>query len=106
MADDEILRRLDEHTERGNELMSEVRQEMRLSREQHADLREFIREQTVRAERVTDRQVTALDALVLRQDEGIAALRQMRVEIREELRDLRAESRAQTQALMKVIDRL
>ncbi len=86
--------------------MSEVREEMRLSREQHSDLRESIREQTVRAERVPDRQVTALDALVLGEREGIAALRQMRVELREELRDLRYKSRAQTQALLKVIDRL
>ena len=77
-----------------------------MSREQHSDLREFIREQTVRADLVTDRQLTALDALVLREREGIAALRQMRVELREELRDLRYESRAQTQALLKVIDRL
>jgi len=65
-------------------------------------LREFIREQTVRAERVTDRQLNALDALVLRQHEGVAALRDMRTEIRE----VRDERKAQTEALLKVIDRL
>jgi len=87
MPDREFLDRIDRHMEqgnehmaRGNELMEGVREEMRLSRELHADLRVFIRETNLRADRFL---------------EGIL----------NELRDLRAESQAQRQALLKTIDR-
>lgn len=87
--------RIDLHMERGNELMESVREEIRLSRdeirlarEQHADLREFIREINLRAERFTQMAIAELRALSAGQD------------------DLREESRAQTQALLRVLDRL
>ena len=95
MADRDYLERIDRqmergnlHMERGNELMEEIREEMRLSREQRersdemfADLRTFMREITLRVER-GGREMVA------------------------EMRDLRAEGRAQTQALMRMIDRM
>ena len=81
--------------ERGNELMDEVRkeirlsrEEIRLSREQQADLRVFVREINLRAERAMELVTAELRALSAGQD------------------DLRAESRAQTQALLQVLDRL
>jgi hypothetical protein len=84
----EILRRLDAHMERSNELMDKIhveveltREEVRLSRQSRDDLRTFIREMIVRMERTTQAQVA-------------------------ELRDLREESRAQREALLRWIDRM
>jgi Ribonuclease G/E len=95
VAESEILARIDRHLERSNELMDEVRreidltrEEIRLSREERQtsremfdDLREFIREITLRVERGGREMV-------------------------QELRDLRAESQAQRQALLQLIDRM
>ncbi|MGI8440072.1 MAG: YdeI/OmpD-associated family protein, partial [Thermoleophilaceae bacterium] len=90
-----LLETIEGHMERGNDLMDEVREEIRLtreevrlSREQHADLRVFIREASLRAERFTEGVLAELRALSAGQD------------------DLREESRAQTQALLRVLDRL
>ena len=81
--------------ERGNELMETVREEIRLSREeirlsreQHADLRIFIRDITRRAERVTQEMIAELQKLSAGYE------------------DAREETRAQTQALRRMIDRL
>lgn len=102
MVGDEFLAHIDRHMERGNEhmrlgneLMAEVRDEVSLTREEirlsraereqsramFADLREFMREITLRVERGGREQV-------------------------KEMRELREESRAQTQALLRVIDRM
>ena len=85
---DELMRRNNELFVQNVELMNEVREELRLSHEQHADLREFIRAQNLRAERVADRQVRTLDQLIAKID------------------DSRDETRAQTRALLEVLDRL
>jgi hypothetical protein len=71
-----------------------------------ADLREFIREMTTRFERMTlgfERTMAALIA-ELQRDRVLAERRH--AENRVELRDLREESRAQTQALLRILDRL
>jgi hypothetical protein len=73
---------------RGNQLMDEIREEMRLSREQFAELRVFMRDITLRIERGGREQV-----------------RQLR-ELTESVRKDREENRAQTQALLRVIDRM
>ena len=81
MADDEILRRLDEHMARGNEIMrrsNEVIEENRLA---FQDFRGFLRELTLRHERATNRLVEVLEDLV-------------------------EESRAQRAALFLILDRL
>jgi hypothetical protein len=90
-----FLDRIDRHMERGNELMAGVREEMRLSRAQaaeharlYADLRQFMREMTLRVQRIAREEI-----------------RELR-ELREEHRDLHEQSRAQTQALLRVIDRM
>jgi hypothetical protein len=116
VAEGDVLKRIDAHMERGNELMGrgnelferntelfvrnvelmdDVREELRLaredrrlSREQHADLREFIRTENTRAERLTERQVRALDRMIEKIDDG------------------RDETRARTKALLALIDRL
>jgi len=74
--------------DRGNVLMEAVQEELRLAREQHADLRVFIREMNLRAERFTQGVVNSLEA------------------VSADLRDLREESRAQSQALLLVLDRI
>jgi hypothetical protein len=102
VAEDELLKRIDvhmargndhmargnEHMARGNELMEDIREEMRLSRAEReqskamfADLRVFMREITLRVERTGREQVEAI-------------------------RDLRAQTQAQTEALLRVIDRM
>ncbi|MGI8727549.1 MAG: hypothetical protein ACR2K6_07715 [Solirubrobacterales bacterium] len=109
MTDSEFLARFDRHVERmdghlqqGHQLMTEIREEMRLSREEirssrdevrssqeeRGDLRTFIREITVRQERVTQQLV-----------EQIA-------EGTRELRDVSLASRQHTQALGLMLDRL
>jgi len=83
------------HMERGNQLMTEVSKEIRLAREQHDDLRRFIREINLRAERFTQAAIAELQKV----SEGQRRLS-------ESHEDSRAETRAQTQALLAVIDRL
>ncbi len=80
--------RFDEHMARGNELMGEVKDEMRLNREERAESREFMREIVARIERGSREEVRVLQGLT------------------DEIRDLIAESRAQREGLLRVIDRL
>lgn len=84
----ELMERSDALMERGNVLMEAVQEELRLAREQHADLRNFIREMNLRADRFTQAVVDSLNA------------------VSADLRDLREESGAQRQALLLVLDRL
>ena len=123
MAHDEVLARIDAHMERGNELMERgntlmergnvlmdrgealarrshdlmdsVQDELRLSREQHADLRQFIREMNMRAERFTQRAIEHLERLGRKVDANSS-----------HMEDLREQGRAQTEALLRVLDRL
>ena len=113
MTDPDFLQRIDGHMSRanefmnrgnelmarGNELMDGVREELRRSRETHDDLRVFIREERLRAERFTQNMVTATRAFMAEQS---AALR----DVTDELRDLRQESRAQREAVLRMLDRL
>ena len=89
------MERGNRHMERGNQLMTEVSKEIRLAREQHNDLRRFIREINLRAERFTQAAIAELQKV----SEGQRRLS-------ESHEDSRAETRAQTQALLAVIDRL
>jgi hypothetical protein len=71
-----------------------------------ADLREFIREMTLRFERTTRALIAEMredraEARAERQEAG----RKLDV-ILAEIRDLRGESRARTQALLRMLDRL
>jgi hypothetical protein len=70
------------------------------------DLRQFIREMVLRMERFTNAQVRALDGLTAGVERLIREMRQEFLETRAELRDLRAESRAQREALLRILDRL
>ena len=88
MRQREFLRRLDAHLEHSNALMAQVteeiqlsREELRLSRGERQDLRTFIREMVIRMERAAAQQAA-------------------------ELEDLREDSRAQRDALLRLIDRL
>jgi chromosome segregation ATPase len=96
------LARIDRHLDRGDELMEGIREELRLSREQRdrhqaAIEREF--ELSRREHRETRAAVQNLQevcrVLVLRVEENTQVLR-----------DLRDEVRAQTEALMHVLDEL
>ena len=91
----ELLERIDRHLDRADERWAIIGEEVRLSREQrdrhaemYADLRQFTRDLMLRMERVTEdyRRVA---------DEQIKGMR-----------DLREESTAQRQALLRVLDRL
>jgi hypothetical protein len=84
----QFLKRLDRHLERIDRHMADVREEMRLSREQYADQREFMRELTLRHERSTQAAVRTLDAQTRRLD------------------DMGDQIRADTRAVLAVLDRL
>jgi chromosome segregation ATPase len=115
MADREFLERIDRHMERGNAhmergnaLMDEIREEMRLSREQaarhaelYSDLRQFIRGMNERMNRALREQVAELRKVGDALSGQTAELRALRMEQRE----LREDSRAQTQALLRMLDR-
>jgi hypothetical protein len=109
MAEREVLARIERHMARGNDLLGEVRDEMRLSREErersremfehhaelYSDLREFTREMILRVERGGREQVVELRKLGSAFDA-----------LRDELRDMRGETRAQTRAILRVLDKL
>ena len=99
MADDGFLERIDEHMRRSNEVTAEVREEMRLTREEARrrddESRAFMQEITTRIERIGRdelRQLRQLGALVTRQSELLLPARE--------------EVRAQTQAIFRLLDRL
>lgn len=124
MEDREFLVRIDGHMERGNqhmargnELMGEIREEMRLSREQRArsdealerhaemylDLRDFTREMILRMERFMNEHTNAILGLsraIERQTELLGT------ELRELREEMREESRAQRNALFRILDKL
>jgi hypothetical protein len=92
MADRDILERIDSHMERGNELMQRIEAEFQLNREAYTTLVHDLRDHTSAL-------MTRCDRNMLRIDRRMAAHEA-------ETRDLRAESRAQTQALLQMIDRM
>ena len=85
MPDDEILRRIDAHMERGNELMDENRRAFQ-------DLRTFLREMSLRQERVMR--------------EMLQSMQEQAEMIREHRREFVQETRAQRAALFRMLDRL
>jgi len=101
MRNRELLKRIDRHLDQTDDHWASIDEELRLSREQrerHAemfgDLRHFTRDMMRRMELVTQEHVRASTAQV-----------QVSQEIVREIRDLREESRAQRQALLRMLDR-
>lgn len=95
MTESEFLERFDAHIAETRVLNSEIREEMRLSREQHADLRAFTRDLTRRNEIVLG--------------EIAQSMRDMQAEIgdvRLHMADTLEQSRAHTATLLNVLDRL
>jgi DNA primase large subunit len=117
VPDDEYLRRIDAHMARGNEIMQRGNEIMQRSteimqrsnevieanRRTFEDWRTFLREMTLRQERVLGRLAATID-------EQIEMLREQRREFVEEIREQRREfveeSRAQRAALFRILDRL
>ncbi len=110
MTEADILERLDAHLAHNGTVLERIDEEMRATREFHrqlhtdtreyngrllADFRQFTRDMIVRMERLGRE-----EALELRR------LGEEQRAFRDEQKDLRAESRAQTQALLRMIDRL
>ncbi len=116
----EHLARGNEHMEHGNTLMAEIREEMRLSREQrdraeaaaerhaqeHLDTRDFMRQLILRMERFSREQVAEMRALTRIVSAQTTALERFGDEMRAELREQREESRAQRGALLRILDKL
>ncbi len=87
---------------RGNELMDEIREELRANREERAGLneervsfKEFIHEQTLRMERAAEHQGSEL-----------AKIGQVMERVIEHLDDMRDQVRASTEATWRMLDRL
>jgi len=88
MTESELLERLDRHLARGDEIAAEHRA--------------FIREMTVRQERVTGRLVEQIAANTARIEANTA-----RIEAgTEQLRDLNLATRQHTEAIARMLDRL
>ena len=104
VASDEILKRIDEHMARGNEhmargneLMEEIRREHQLNRGEHQlNRREHELNRAAFAENA--RVMTRLTAVLERIDRSQQSLQA-------EIRDHRDETRVQTQAILKLLDR-
>ena len=96
MRNREILKRLDGHMERGNELMDRIEEQMRLTREFHrvevTELRAFSKQMILRVDRIG-------------RDQG-RELSRLNDELERQGAEGREESRAQRNALLKVLDRL
>jgi hypothetical protein len=92
-----------------NRLLADIHQEMVLSRESRDDMREFIRETTIRMDRMfSDLSTVMRHQSAVLQEQGVA-LRGQTAALREltsEVREGRAEQRAQTEALIRLIDRM
>ncbi len=99
MDSDEILRRLDDHLAVANEHMARTNEHMARGNELWAENRRELREMSIRLDRVTQ---AFLDEL---REQRIAFRDEMQAQ-RDVLRDLVAESRAQRQGLLAVLDRL
>ncbi|MGI8660699.1 MAG: hypothetical protein ACR2LH_06645 [Thermoleophilaceae bacterium] len=120
MAEADILERLDTHLAHSGGVLERIEQEMRLTRELHAetrafnesilaDFRQFVRDIVARMERLGRDEATEIRRLAEEQRasrEEQRAFREEQRAFREEQQDLRAESRAQTQALLRMIERL
>ncbi len=113
MTSDEFLSRIDAHMERGNELMEEVRQEMRLTREVYAREAAATREVLDRHEVAFKHGVEVIQENREAMQEVRISLREERVSARQSWRDLQREIRSntewiktQTQALLKLIDEM
>ncbi|MDP2709678.1 MAG: hypothetical protein Q8O56_00545 [Solirubrobacteraceae bacterium] len=109
MSDDEILRRLDghlatanEHMARGNEHMARGNEHMARGNELFVELRELMR-----GMRRDSREFRAELGQQRRHNEAVhqAMIAELR-EGRSVLRDLVSESRAQRQALLRILDRM
>jgi hypothetical protein len=85
---DEYLKRIDEHMARGNELMEEVREEFRLNREEHRKNRE------------------AFELYKLAMAQMLDDNKQFMRTIFGQLEELRKDSRAHSEALFRMIERL
>lgn len=99
MSDRDVLKRIDQHMARGNELMEQNRLAFERNRAAHEDLRVFIRDITRRNEGVWR--------------EVLRELRGLRTETRAEgqaqraiLYDIVDENRAQREGLLRVLDEL
>ncbi|MGH2962765.1 MAG: hypothetical protein ACRDL3_11330 [Solirubrobacterales bacterium] len=95
MADRDPLERIDRHMARGNELMGRVIAQSDESRAFIRETREFMRELSLRQERVTRQLVSEMQA---QREEFVAG--------RAVLVDLHEESMAQRQAILRLIDEL
>lgn len=95
MAGDALLRRIDEHMARGNEVMDEIRAEVARSRRSYEDQLQITRE------------VIRRNELVL-QDfrKGFHELVEQIRELTASTREVREESRAHSKAIFALIDRL
>jgi methyl-accepting chemotaxis protein len=95
----EAMQRSNEVMQRNNEVVGRVEEEMRLNREFHArvleDFREHSRQMILRVERIGRDELRELSRMNEELERQGA-----------EQRDLREESRAQTRALLHVLDRL
>jgi chromosome segregation ATPase len=93
----DLLTRIDAHMERGNELTELVRQELTLIRQEFRENRG-----AVYAARDAIREVAGS---VQRQSDVLERQGRRLEEMQGEIKDLRAESQAHTQAIFRVLDR-
>jgi len=101
-SEPDYLARIDRHLDRQDELMAEIREEMRLSREERAA-------QTERAEdvRVFARDlVTRVDRALERNDRTLQRLDRTLDGVVHELREVREQGNALTEAVLALLDRL
>ncbi|MEY2513467.1 MAG: hypothetical protein QOJ89_825 [bacterium] len=102
MANGEILRRLEAEVARTNEILEQERVAWKSQMAEHGsslqDIRFEMRQMSVRGERIAQSYVRAIDALT---DE----MRASGQAFRSELKDMSAETRANTQAVLRLLDR-
>lgn len=95
----EFERRIEQHMARGNELMADVRQEMRLNRVSYERQANVLSNALERNREAFERNSAVMANLIERHERVTDGMI-------EALRDMRDEIRAETRAIFKVIDRL
>jgi septation ring formation regulator EzrA len=98
----EFMERIDAHLEEARDQTVSIQEEIRLSRDERAETREFMRELTLRHERSTNKAVATLRAQTSAMNEISNAMNKMAAH----LQDLHDESVAQRESIWQVHDRL
>ena len=109
MTDSEFMKRIDAEMARTNELLEQDRIAWRQAMDEHGaslqDIRFEMRQMSVRGERLAQGYLRAIEALTDEMRANGQALRSELKDMSEGIKDMSAATRANTQAVLRLLDR-